>query len=281
MTRASLCPSANGRFPPTLKLAGTYPRAVARSTGSSRSGELSFSRNSRAPAASARPRRPPCVLIATAGIPSSLVRARSRPRPSAAPRIWTPTIATAGASSRARSKAAAALSASATTSKPGDADRKLRSAVLTLASPSAIRTRTAPVPSSQVMRDLPGSAAQSTQSTSRACPRSPAFRLCSHATFVTGTRQNGALVLTEAGMRSVTWALGLDDDSPLVPVADVLLVAAQREVDVDVALGHLFGGGAFSEQVRSVDREGHSSPGVALGRLPFELGHQQVITRPE
>ncbi len=82
-------------------------------------------------------------------------------------------------------------------------------------------------------------------------------------------------------MRSVTWALGLDDDSPLVPVADVLLVAAQREVDVDVALGHLFGVGAFSEQVRSVDREWHSSPGGALVRLAFELGHQQVITRPE
>src|SRR6266566_4491562 len=66
-----------------------------------------------------------------------------------------PTIATAGAWVRASSSAAAALPTSAITSKPGEADRKLRNAVRTLASPSAIRTRTAPAPSSPVIGDLP------------------------------------------------------------------------------------------------------------------------------
>ncbi len=85
--------------------------------------------------------------------------------------------------------------------------------------------------------------------------------------------------LAEAGQRCVAWALGLEDVSPLVPVADVLLVTAQRELDADVALGHLFAVGAFTQQVRPQDREWHGSPGGALVRLAFELGHRQVITR--
>jgi len=85
--------------------------------------------------------------------------------------------------------------------------------------------------------------------------------------------------LSEAGERAVAWALGLNDDSPLVPVTDVLLVAPQRGLDVATALCHLFGIPAFSEQVRAEDRRWHSSPGTALIGLAFELGHQQVITR--
>lgn len=85
--------------------------------------------------------------------------------------------------------------------------------------------------------------------------------------------------LAEAGDRAVAWALGLNDDSPLVPITDVLLAAPQRGLDVDTALGHLFGIPAFSEQVRAEDRQWHSSPGTALIGLAFELGHRQVTTR--
>jgi hypothetical protein len=85
--------------------------------------------------------------------------------------------------------------------------------------------------------------------------------------------------LSAAGERSVAWALGLADDSPLVQVTDVLLVAPERELDVDTALGHLFGIPAFTGQVRTEDRRWHSSPGSALIDLAFELGYPQVITR--
>ena len=85
--------------------------------------------------------------------------------------------------------------------------------------------------------------------------------------------------LSDAGERAVAWALGLSEDSPLVPVTDVLLVAPQRGLDVDTALCHLFGIPAFSEQVPAEDRQWHSSPGTALIGLAFELGHQQVINR--
>ena len=85
--------------------------------------------------------------------------------------------------------------------------------------------------------------------------------------------------LSEAGERSVAWALGLDADSPLVPITDVLLVAPRRELDVDTVLGHLFGIPALGEQVSKEDRTWHSSPGSTLINLAFELGYRQVITR--
>jgi len=47
--------------------------------------------------------------------------------------------------------------------------------------------------------------------------------------------------LSEAGERAVAWALWLSEDSPLIPVADVLLVAPRRGLDPDTTLGHLFG----------------------------------------
>lgn len=85
--------------------------------------------------------------------------------------------------------------------------------------------------------------------------------------------------ISESGERAVAWALGLDEDSPLVPVADALLAAPDRELEVDAVLGHLFGIEAFTQAVRPQDREWHSSPGRSLVGLAFELGHRQVVTR--
>lgn len=85
--------------------------------------------------------------------------------------------------------------------------------------------------------------------------------------------------ISESGERAAAWALGLDEDSPLVPVADVLLAAPDRELEVDAVLGHLFGIDAFTQAVRPQDREWHSSPGHSLVGLAFELGHRQVVTR--
>lgn len=85
--------------------------------------------------------------------------------------------------------------------------------------------------------------------------------------------------LSQAGERAVAWALGLGEDSALIPVADVLLTAPERGLDPDTALGHLFGIPAFAGPVRAEDRGWHSWPGSALTGLAFELGYAQVITR--
>jgi hypothetical protein len=85
--------------------------------------------------------------------------------------------------------------------------------------------------------------------------------------------------LSEASERAVAWAFGLNADSPLVPVTDVLLVAQHRDMGVDQVLGLLFGVPSFTEQVSPEDRTWHSSPGRTLVRLAFELGYRQVITR--
>jgi DNA-binding Xre family transcriptional regulator len=126
--------------------------AVACSAASRSSGGQPLSRNWRAPAARARARRPPWKLIAIAGIRRSPAIARSRPRPSGAVGRRTSTSATSGACSRARSSAVRAVPASPVTWKPGEAARKLRSAARTLASSSAIRTRTGPGRSSPVIK---------------------------------------------------------------------------------------------------------------------------------
>jgi hypothetical protein len=96
-----------------------------------------------------------------------------------------------------------------------------------------------------------------------------------YAGLVAGEYEN----LAEAGERAVAWALGLSEDSPLVPVTDVLLTAPQRGRDPDTVLGHLFGVPAFNDPVRGEDRHWHSWPGTELTSLAFELGYPQVVTR--
>jgi hypothetical protein len=84
--------------------------------------------------------------------------------------------------------------------------------------------------------------------------------------------------LGQAEERAVAWALGLDEDSALVPITDVLLTAPQRGLDPDTALGHLLAIPAFAEPVRPGDRRWHSWPGTGLIGLAFELGYAQVLT---
>ncbi|MFD0856800.1 hypothetical protein ACFQ07_31500 [Actinomadura adrarensis] len=86
-------------------------------------------------------------------------------------------------------------------------------------------------------------------------------------------------MIEDASDRAVAWALGLRDDSPLIPVTDILLVGPQRGLPSDEVLGRLFAVPAFTEQVRSEDRRWHSSTGLALVALAFELGYSQVVTR--
>jgi hypothetical protein len=83
----------------------------------------------------------------------------------------------------------------------------------------------------------------------------------------------------DAGERAVVWALGLANDSPLLPITDILLVAPQRAQPIDDILGRLFATPAFTVQVRSEDRSWNSSPGRTLINLAFELGHSQILTR--
>jgi hypothetical protein len=71
--------------------------------------------------------------------------------------------------------------------------------------------------------------------------------------------------------RAIGWALGLPAESSLVPVVDVLLVAVERGLETEDALGHLFSVRAFSRPVSAADREWRSSPGTALRRIAREV----------
>ncbi|HEV2375054.1 MAG TPA: hypothetical protein VGS19_23205 [Streptosporangiaceae bacterium] len=94
-----------------------------------------------------------------------------------------------------------------------------------------------------------------------------------------GLAANDDEELDEAADRAVAWALGLAEDSPLVPITDILLTAPGRGLDPDTVLGHLFAIAAFTEPVPAADRRWHSWPGTALVDLAFELGYDQVNTR--
>jgi hypothetical protein len=85
--------------------------------------------------------------------------------------------------------------------------------------------------------------------------------------------------LEEAGERAEAWAWSLPEDSPLVPVTDVMITALRRGLSVDATLGHLFAVPAFAAPVSAADRRFTSEPGTALVSLAFEMGHRQVITR--
>jgi hypothetical protein len=86
-------------------------------------------------------------------------------------------------------------------------------------------------------------------------------------------------IIQEAAERAEAWALGLAEDSPLIPVVDVLLLAGERGLDVDTTLGHLYGLPAFTQPAPAADRRFTSTPGRALVDLAFELGFRQVDTR--
>jgi hypothetical protein len=84
--------------------------------------------------------------------------------------------------------------------------------------------------------------------------------------------------LREAGERAAAWAFGLREESPLLPVVDVLLVAPHRGLGVDETLARLFGVAAFTEPVAPADCGWHGAPGAALVDSAFELGYRQVLT---
>lgn len=85
--------------------------------------------------------------------------------------------------------------------------------------------------------------------------------------------------LAQAGERAWSWALGLSEDSTLIPITDILLAAPERGLDADIILGHLFGVPAFTAQTRTQDRDWHSWPGTELISMAFDLGYPQVISR--
>jgi hypothetical protein len=85
--------------------------------------------------------------------------------------------------------------------------------------------------------------------------------------------------LHEAGHRAWGWALGLRESSPLIPVADILLIAPSRGLDIDDVLRRLFSVPSFTAQVDHEDRRWHGAPGTDLAGLVFELGHTQITTR--
>lgn len=60
--------------------------------------------------------------------------------------------------------------------------------------------------------------------------------------------------VAEMGERAEAWALGLREDSPLIPVVDVLLLAPGHGLDCQAAVRHLFDLPAFAKPVAGEDR---------------------------
>jgi hypothetical protein len=84
--------------------------------------------------------------------------------------------------------------------------------------------------------------------------------------------------LDEAGERAEVWAWGLTDDSPLVPVVEVMLTAMRQDIGMDETLGCLFAVPTFDQPIPPADQQFTADPGTAFITLAFELGHRQVIT---
>jgi hypothetical protein len=84
--------------------------------------------------------------------------------------------------------------------------------------------------------------------------------------------------LADAGERAEAWAWGLPDESPLIPVVDVLLAATRQELPVDDAIAHLLALPTVTDQIPLADRRFSADPGTALAHLALELGHRQVST---
>ncbi|WP_416874930.1 hypothetical protein [Kitasatospora sp. SC0581] len=84
--------------------------------------------------------------------------------------------------------------------------------------------------------------------------------------------------LEEMGTHARAWALSMNDESPLVPVLDILLAAPKLGLSVNRTLRCLYAVPAFTEPIPSSDLAWTSSPGLALPRMAFELGVPEVST---
>ncbi|MFE7589297.1 hypothetical protein ACFU6K_07835 [Kitasatospora sp. NPDC057512] len=84
--------------------------------------------------------------------------------------------------------------------------------------------------------------------------------------------------LEETGTHARAWALSMNDESPLVPVLDILLAAPELGLSVNKTLKCLYAVPAFTEPIPSADLVWTSSPGLALPRMAFELGIPEVST---
>lgn len=96
--------------------------------------------------------------------------------------------------------------------------------------------------------------------------------------FYAGLMTKPGELLEDMGAHASAWALSLDETSVLVPVLDILMVAAEIEMSVAETLGRLFAVPAFTEPLPSDALLWTSSPGLALPRLAFELDIPAVST---
>jgi hypothetical protein len=79
--------------------------------------------------------------------------------------------------------------------------------------------------------------------------------------------------------RAHAWALGLDEASSLADVVDVIMLAAERELDVVTTIAHLFALPAFGNTIDGKDKRWHSAPGTDFSRMAFDLGIPRVMTQ--
>jgi hypothetical protein len=85
--------------------------------------------------------------------------------------------------------------------------------------------------------------------------------------------------LEETPERAEAWARGLHDDSPLIPLVDAIRAGAARGLSSSDIVGRIHALEPFTSPVRAEDRTWHSSPGLALPRIAFQLGVVEVNVR--
>ncbi|MFB6724617.1 hypothetical protein ACFCV3_30855 [Kribbella sp. NPDC056345] len=85
--------------------------------------------------------------------------------------------------------------------------------------------------------------------------------------------------LADLSVRAEAWALGLADDSPLVPVVDTLLYADVHDLGAEETLGRLLMHASIHDPVTDEDRRWHSEPGTDFVSLAIARGHNRVVTR--
>jgi hypothetical protein len=84
--------------------------------------------------------------------------------------------------------------------------------------------------------------------------------------------------IEDAGERAEAWAWGLPDNSPLIPVVDIILTATRQDLPVDDTLAHLIATPTINDEIPKADLKFPADPGTAFTEIAFELGHHQIST---
>ncbi|GAB2509470.1 hypothetical protein [Nocardia heshunensis] len=85
--------------------------------------------------------------------------------------------------------------------------------------------------------------------------------------------------IDELSERAYTWALGLEDNTPIASIVDAVLAGTMHELDTLTILGHLFSIPEFTQIPDYQSLRWHGEPGTDFIHLALEFGHQRLRTR--